>query len=154
MILKNPKIKLVAAYCPKNRVMGKDGKLPWRYKLDLNHFKVQVNNCILIAGPKTTSEVLFLKQPILTWTREQSFEDLLRFAISAAKQASMDIAIVGGAKVFELGLKYADELILTEIQKEYDGDTFFPTVPIDFKLRTEMKYEEEQDLVFKFYERK
>lgn len=141
-------IKLVGAYSKVNRVMGRDGGLPWRYKADLVHFRTSVQGCTLVCGPKTAREVAFLKQPVIVWHRGNSFEDIIK----ASK--TNDIAIVGGAKIFELGLDYATTLILTEIQKEYSGDVYFPEIPSScFKLISEYTHPTECDLVFKTYER-
>lgn len=141
-------IRLVGAYSKVNRVMGSGGRLPWRYPEDLTYFRASVRDCTLVCGPKTAREVAFLQQPIVVWHRHMSFEEITEIA------ESENIAIVGGSKVFELGMNHATVLLLTEIQKEYSGDIYFPEIPLDsFKLINEYTHPTQSDLVFKTYKR-
>lgn len=141
-------IILVGAYSKVNRVMGREGRLPWRYVADLQHFRESVRGCTLVCGPKTAKEVAFLKQPVVVWHRGDTFENIIKSV------KTNDIAIVGGAKIFELGLAHATTLILTEIQKEYSGDIYFPEIPLEhFKLINEYTHPTQSDLVFKTYKR-
>jgi dihydrofolate reductase len=92
---------------------------------------------------------------MVVWYDHVPFTDLMRFAMSAALEKGCDVAIVGGAKVFELGMFWASELILTEIQKDYEGDVFFPEIQEDkFKLVSELYHEDEPELVWKLWRRK
>jgi dihydrofolate reductase len=50
-----------------------------------------------------------------------SFEDALALATDDAR-----VFVIGGAQVYRQALPLADELLLTEVDLEVEGDTFFP----------------------------
>jgi dihydrofolate reductase len=53
--------------------------------------------------------------------RAGSLEEALELLHAAPK-----VFVIGGAEIYEGALHLADELLLTEIDAEYEGDTFFP----------------------------
>ena len=48
-------------------------------------------------------------------------------ALAAAGVAAAKVFVIGGAQLCALALPQADEMVLTEIDAEFDGDVFFPT---------------------------
>lgn len=141
-------IKLVAAYSLPFRVIGKDGKLPWRYPEDLAKFRLEVAGCTLLGGAKTLKEVAFLKLPTIQIHRDTDWNALKELA------KSKDLAIVGGEAVFKEGIKHADLLSLTEILKTYSGDKFFPEIPEYFEWIWAAQSAQAPDLVYKTWRRK
>jgi dihydrofolate reductase len=118
-----------------NRVIGRDGDLPWRLPNDLKHFKQVTMGKPIIMGRKTW-ESLYVK-PLpgrrnIVVTRNAGYEaegaeisDSLESALTLA--AGEDEAmIIGGAELFAASLHTATRLHLTEVHAEIEGDTYFP----------------------------
>lgn len=130
------KIIIIAAVS-KNNVLGNNGKIPWNYKEDMARFKFRTTGNIVIMGRKTfesigkplpdrfnivVSSSLNFKQENLICV--QSLKD----AIDAAEKYSGDIYICGGERIYKEALAYADEIELTLIKNEFEGDAFFPEI--------------------------
>ena len=63
-----------------------------------------------------------------------------------------EIFIIGGASIYKQGIKYADKLYLTLVEKEYpDADTFFPDYP-EFKKVVFVENHNSGNIKFKFIE--
>ena len=123
---------LIAAHDP-NLVIGKDGGMPWHYSEDLKFFKKTTMGCPLIMGRVVFEELN--EKPLpgrenIILSRSKSYNHVktvqsLQEALDSVAQHSR-VFIIGGGNVYEQTIGIADELIITEIKKEYDGDTFFP----------------------------
>lgn len=124
-------ITLVAAHDP-NLVIGKDGGLPWRYPEDLKFFKQTTWGGTIIMGRGVFEELNHIPLPgrrnlVLSTTRK--FDEAETFhSIEDALAAVTDneAFIIGGGTIYRQTIGMADKLIITEIHKNYDGDTFFP----------------------------
>jgi len=77
----------------------------------------------------------------------KSFQKAYRIARDHGEEAF----IIGGASVYEQALPQADRMILTEVKKEVDGDTFFPE--FDREEWNEESREEHEDFDFVTYTR-
>ena len=62
-----------------------------------------------------------------------------------------EIFIIGGKQIYKLALPYADRLYITHVNKDYDGDVFFPEIDFDNYSLTSKK--EVGELTFCIYER-
>jgi dihydrofolate reductase len=127
------RIYLVAAVA-KNGVIGAGGKLPWHLPEDLKHFRKLTLGHPVIMGRRTWES---LGKPLpgrenIVVTRRAGFE-----APGASVAASLAAAIalcagepvafvIGGAELYAAALPLADGLVLTEIGRDYAGDTVFP----------------------------
>lgn len=131
-------ISLIVAIA-KNNVIGLDNDLPWHYPQDLKYFKQMTLNKTVLMGSKTfTSIVNRLSKPLpkrdnIVVTRNKSFaypgvkvvHDLISFLEEPHEE---EIFVIGGKEIYELSLPYADRLYITHIDKEYNGDVFFPKI--------------------------
>ncbi len=131
-------LSMIAAMS-ENRVIGRDGGLPWHLPADLRFFKRTTEGHPVIMGRKTFESMdgPLPKRFNIVITRRANYEAdgavvarTLDEAIEAARDAaggdSDEIFITGGAKIYELGLPIADRMYLTTIHAEVEGDTFFP----------------------------
>lgn len=104
----------------KNYGIGKDGKLPWRVKEDLQHFKECTLGKNLIVGRKTAIGMPPLKgrQVFVVSRSGLSIEDAIA--------RSDNPIIIGGAEVYHYCLDngLVDEIIATQINGEYECDTY------------------------------
>jgi dihydrofolate reductase len=130
------KVTLVAAVA-RGGVIGRDGGIPWRLPDDLAHFKALTTGHAVVMGRRTWDSLPERYRPlpgrrnvVLTrdseWSapgaeRAGSLEDALRLLEGAER-----VFVVGGAEVYAAALPLADELELTEIDLDVDGDTAFP----------------------------
>lgn len=155
-------ITLVAAHDP-NLVIGKDGGLPWRYPEDLKHFKQTTLGHTIIMGRGVFEELNNIPLPgrnniVLSTTR--NYDNVITYnsledALDSLGDDEDEVFIIGGGVLYRQALKIADKLIITEIHKEYEGDTFFPEYRDNIgDVWHETEREEKEALSFVTYKRK
>lgn len=134
------KIVLVAAHA-RNGVIGRDGDMPWRLPSDLKHFKAATLGTPVIMGRKTylsigrplpgranivISRTGFSAEGVETVA---SLDDALELARDRAGETGADrVSVIGGGQIYALAISLADELLLTEVDAEIEGDTIFPAI--------------------------
>ncbi len=125
------KLIIIAAHDP-NLVIGKDGALPWHYSEDLKFFKRTTLGSPIIMGRVVFEELN--EKPLpgrenVVLSRSKTYDHVKTFtSIEEAINHFSDhdkVFIIGGAEIYRQTIDRVDELIITEIKKEYDGDTFF-----------------------------
>jgi dihydrofolate reductase len=117
-----------------NRVIGRDGGLPWRIAADLAHFKQTTVGHTIIMGRKTWESLprALAERRNLVISRQADYraEGAEVFgdfdAALAACEREERVFIVGGAAIYEMALPLADELFVTFVHAEVVGDTEFP----------------------------
>ena len=132
-----------------NRVIGKDGKLPWHLPEDLKHFKALTLGKPVIMGRKTFES---LGKPLpgrdnLVLTRRDlrlylksghtkrlapvhPLMEALHLAKQLARQESQpEIMIIGGGEIYRHMLPHLDRIYLTIVAGAHEGDAFFPLLP-------------------------
>lgn len=154
------KIVLIAAHDP-NLVIGKDGGLPWHYSEDLKFFKKTTMGHPLVMGRVVFEELN--EKPLpgrenIILSRSKNYRHVKTFnsideALDYLAGQNYDrVFIIGGGNVYKQTLERADELIITEIKEEYEGDTFFPEYRNEAgKKWKETWREDHQDLSFVKY---
>jgi len=115
----------------RNRVIGRDGKLPWHISEDLKRFKQLTKGHVVLMGRRTYESlgkplpdrrnVVLSSHPIEGVESYRSLPEALR----ALKDVDT-VFIIGGGEVFRQALPIADGLHLTIVEGEHEGDTFFP----------------------------
>lgn len=130
------KIALVAAMAA-NRVIGKDGDMPWHLPAELQHFKRITLGKPVVMG-RATYESIGRPLPgrtniVLSRQFQQPHTDAQGViwvsspaqAITAAGDTEM-LMVIGGGRIYAEFLPLADMLYLTQINLVTEGDTFFP----------------------------
>ncbi|MFT0533560.1 dihydrofolate reductase [Castellaniella hirudinis] len=132
----SPMIRLVVAYT-ENRVIGRDGGMPWHLPGDLAHFKRSTLGHPIVMGRKTWRS---LGRPLpgrrnLVLTRDAGFSApgaecfaSLDAALASCADAAV-VCVIGGEQIFKLALPLAHAVIATEIHAQIEGDTWFPALP-------------------------
>lgn len=134
-------LTIIVAMTPE-RVIGRQGELPWRLPADLARFKRLTMGHPLIMGRKTFESI---GRPLpgrtsIVLSRDQSFETegvltavCLDNAIElAARSPGCDEAfVVGGGEVYEQALPRADRLLITLVKTHAEGDAWFPVISSD-----------------------
>src|SRR3989344_2149977 len=121
----------------KNRVIGKDNKLPWNIKDDIKLFKELTTDNTVIMGYNTYISLPDNYRPLpnrnnIVLTRKNlKIEGVhvcnnIQDAINVAQRYNKKIFFIGGAQTYKEALPFVNELCISHIKNEYEGDTFFP----------------------------
>ena len=138
------KIALIWAMA-RNRVIGKDNRLPWHLPTDLRNFKAVTLGAPMIMGRRTFESIgrpLPGRANIVLTSTNPVWADsvILVRSMAAAIDEARAIAqrdnlercfVAGGSAVYAAGLPLADELFITTVDGEVEGDTFFPEFDLD-----------------------
>jgi dihydrofolate reductase len=131
------KISMIAAMT-RQRVIGKDQKMPWHLPADLAFFKKTTLGHPIFMGRKTYESIgkPLPKRLNIVITRNQNLQiagcevvTTLEQGISIAREKSAqskEIFITGGSYLYKSFLPQADRLYLTLINADLKGDTYFP----------------------------
>lgn len=124
-----------------NRVIGRDGGLPWHISADLKHFKAVTLGHPIVMGRKTWDSIgrVLPGRRNIVITRNPDFAvdgvDVVRTIDGALELCRDDGAekamIIGGGQIFGDTIRDADLLELTVVHADIEGDTFFPEVAPD-----------------------
>ena len=133
-------ISLVVA-CDANRLIGKKGWMPWNLPEDLKHFRqVTLNKNILMGRktfegigkplPKRKTYVLTRQMIQYPYEEVEVVQDLEKL-IQHFAHSQEELVVCGGAQIYELLLPYVQEMWISAVEGEYEGDTYFPAVDFD-----------------------
>ena len=127
-------------------MIGIKNKLPWHIPEDLKYFYRTTQGKALIMGRKTfeslgkalpnrlnlvlTKNQTFKKEGALVFP---SFELALNYCREAKilEQYGTEIFITGGGEIYKQTLPLMDRLYITRIYKKYEGDAFYPEIPMN-----------------------
>ena len=122
-------INIIVAYA-NGRVIGKDGKIPWRLPDDIQHFKRITSGNIVVMGRKTFESIgrplPCRRNIVLTSSTTLAPPGVEVVHHKDDVLALGDVFIIGGESVYRQFLEVAERLYITEIALEIDGDAFFP----------------------------
>ncbi|TMV47232.1 dihydrofolate reductase [Paenibacillus mesophilus] len=119
----------------RNRVIGRNNKLPWRLPADLAFFKKTTMGHPVIMGRKTYESI---GRPLpgrtnIILTRDPSYSaegcevaHTVEEALLAAEAQSP--FIIGGSEIYALFFPIADRLYVTSIDEQFEGDAHFPEI--------------------------
>ena len=129
-------IALVAAIA-RGGVIGRDNTIPWRLPEDVAYFKALTTGHPVVMGRRTwcslpdrfrplpdRRNVVVTRNP--AWhgegaERAASLGEALQLLSGEAR-----VFVIGCAELYAAALPVADQLLLTEIDADVEGDTFFP----------------------------
>ncbi|HLP69363.1 MAG TPA: dihydrofolate reductase [Rhizobium sp.] len=126
-----------------NGVIGREGDMPWRLSTDLKRFKALTLGKPLVMGRKTFESIgrPLPGRPHVIVSRSAGFRpegvevvETLDAAMARARAIATatgadEICVVGGGEIYRQVLPFIDELHVTHVEAEIEGDTTFP--PID-----------------------
>ena len=145
-------ISIIVAISPNNRAIGKDNKIPWHISEDFKHFKEYTTGKTILMGDNTfyyIGKPLPNRKTIVATIKDFKYDhedvsithDLYK-TLDCYKNSNEELVVCGGAMIYKLSLPYVDKLVISELKKEYDGDTFFPEFKENFKLISVVEKEE------------
>ena len=123
----------------RNGVIGNQGQLPWHLPEDLAHFKRTTLGQPVVMGRVTWESLPEKFRPLpgrsnVVVSRQTSFS-----AAGAQLASSLEAAmalfppaeiiwLIGGAQLYAKGLSLASQIVVTEIDADYEGDAFAPLI--------------------------
>ncbi|MBK3495115.1 dihydrofolate reductase [Viridibacillus sp. YIM B01967] len=146
-------ISFIVAHSEEN-VMGLNNAMPWHLPGDLAYFKRMTMGKPMIMGRKTFESI---GKPLpgrtnIVITRDEQYKHegivivhSLEEALAQAKKESEEIMVIGGEQIFRMALPMADRLYVTKIEKQYEGDTFFPAYGDEWKIVSQSEVIETED---------
>lgn len=151
-----------------NRVIGRDGQLPWHLPSDMQFFKEVTMGNTIVMGRATFEGMgkrLLPKRHTMVVTRQADYdgngaEVIHDVSVLREDGRDEDLYIIGGAVLFEALKDDVDVLYCTKIHAAFEGDTYFPEdFPWDdFVLAKQMDgtrdAENHYDHTFEIYQRK
>jgi dihydrofolate reductase len=154
-------VALVAAVA-RGGVIGRDSGIPWRLPEDMQRFRALTMGHPVVMGRRTWESLPDRFRPlpgrenvVLTrdpdWSargalRAASIEDALRLL-----EGEEMVFVIGGGEIYAAAFPFVDELLLTEIDAEIDGDTYFPAWNRDvFEEVTRERHVTDEGVAFSF----
>lgn len=162
-------IKIIAiAAMDQGRVIGRDNQLPWRVPEDMKRFSQLTTGHAVLMGRKTFDSLptkyrplpnrknivlsrqvdVMLPAEVTVWADAASH--LKQSVLEGVVPMGKHLWVIGGEQIYNLTMPYWDEVYLTVVFGEHDGDAFFPEFESAFRL-----VEEEQgaSCLFRHYVR-
>ena len=151
----------------KNNVIGKENKLLWHLPEDLKKFKELTSGHVIIMGRKTfeslgkvlpdRKHVIFTNNPDFKVNDENVEVVHSMLQIQEYIENEEEDFVIGGTMIYNLLMPYVKKMYVTEIDKEFEGDAFFPKISLDvWKEVSREKGTEDDEMKYDFviYERK
>jgi len=130
-----PRLSAIVAMGP-DRVIGRNGALPWHLPGDLAFFKRTTTGHAILMGRKTYESIgrpLPMRRNIVLtrnpdWPAPKGVGTIHSPADldTLALPDEQTVFVIGGAQIYELFLPRLDELIVTHVFAPHPGDTYFP----------------------------
>ena len=155
--------KIIAIWAQdKSGIIGKNNCLPWHLPKDLKHFKETTLNQAILMGRVTfegMNKRLLPDRETLILTTQSDYQvdgatvvTGVEEVLTWYKAQDKNLYVVGGSQIYKLFEPYVDKLIITQIQADVDGDTYFPR-DFDFSkflLVSSEDYEKDEQNKFDF----
>ncbi len=146
-----------------NRVIGREGAIPWHIPGEQKRFKeITLGHCV-IMGRKTHESIggPLPQRTNVVITRQASYSApgckvsaSLEAALQTCPSGESEAFICGGGWLYREALPLAGRIYLTVLPRVVEGDTYFPEIPAaEFTLREARTVVGPQPYHFFIYER-
>lgn len=122
-----------------NRVIGRDGELPWHLPTDMRFFKETTMGHHIIMGRRNFASfdyrplrgrvnIVLTRDPFFITSSAivlHSLEEALAYAYESGETEAF---IIGGGEIYQQSLPLLEKIYLTEVITEIAGDTYFPEI--------------------------
>ena len=151
--------KIIVAHAP-NRIIGNGIHIPWHIKEEFQHFKRTTLGHTIIMGsttfmsigkPLPNRKTIVINQDPNFDTMGQELCTDLNEVINKYKDSEEVVFICGGASIYRQMLPYVNEMIISVVKKEVEGNIYFPEYENDFEVYEEVEYDE---FIVKYMRRK
>jgi dihydrofolate reductase len=153
----------------RNGVIGYKGAMPWHLPEDLAHFKRITMGCPVIMGRKTWDSLPPQFRPLpgrtnVVITRQTDWRadgaipaNHLLEALSICEHMSIildpspeQVWVIGGGQIYAEALPLAKRIVVTEIDADFEGDTFAPKLGTEWLETTREAHASKSGLPFSF----
>lgn len=152
----------------KNKIIGKDNKIPWHIPEDLKRFKELTTGKTIVMGRKTFESLPFVlpnrKHIILTKNKNFTYNNQnveicydINNIIQKYKNSEEEVFIIGGGEIYKQFLDTSTKLFITEVDINLDGDAFFPKIDYsnwDLIFQSDKNTSNELNYIYKDYIKK
>ena len=127
-------VALVVAHSA-NRVIGRDGGMPWHLPGDLRRFRELTTGHAVVMGRRTYESLPDAFRPLpnrrnVVLTSDPAYRaEGAEVVTDLAAALAGPCFVIGGGETYAQALPHAARVYATEIEAELDGDTFFPALP-------------------------
>jgi dihydrofolate reductase len=130
-------VSLVVAYA-RNRVIGRDGGLPWHLPSDMQHFRELTTGGTVVMGRKTYASIPDKFRPLpgrrnMVLSRDAAYRavgaEVYPSLPAALDACGRDCFVIGGGATYAEALPHAGRVYATEVASDVDGDTVFAPLP-------------------------
>ena len=140
------------------RVIGKEGGLPWHLPDDLKFFKKHTTGHPILMGRKTFESIgrPLPKRENIVLTTDPAWHhhgvETIHHPRDIKDHPLIDqqIFVIGGAQVYEFLMPLMSDLVITHINQSYEGDTYFPEYKNEFP-KSELIWEQEDFTIRRHY---
>jgi len=138
----------------RNRVIGKDNKIPWRLPGEQKWFKEVTMGHPILMGRKTFESIgrplPGRRNLVVTRTGEFAGVDLIHdlnvFDPGPYELDGAEVFVIGGAKVYQALLDRCDMIYATVVKGGYEGDAYFPEFESQFEISETIRETPEFDI--------
>ncbi len=150
-------IRFIVAIDPK-RGMADDDGIPWQGKLptDIKLFREKTKHSVVLMGYGTYvefEEPLSDRKNLIASTRDETLRPGFEVVTNAREFLAgsvEDVWVIGGAGLFTSTLDLADELYVTQLEREFRCTKFFPDFSTAFEKVSESEPMTENGITFRF----
>ncbi len=132
-----------------NRVIGKDGKMPWHIPGEQKIFRALTVGKALVLGRKTHESIgrVLPDRTTIIVTRQRAYDVSGAYVVHSIDEAIRlagtlgldDIVIGGGGELFVQTLPFTDKVYLTIVHAVFEGETTYPVLPSTLFLEKSRK---------------
>ena len=122
----------------KNNIIGKENKLLWTLPADMKRFRELTTGHVIIMGRKTFESLgkILPNRKHVVFTQNPDFKvddenvQIVHSMLEIKEYIDNDEEnfVIGGAMIYSLTMPHVTKMYVTEINKDFDGDTFFPKI--------------------------
>ncbi|CDO02088.1 Dihydrofolate reductase [Oceanobacillus picturae] len=145
----------------RNNLIGENNDLPWHLPKDLRFFKEKTLGNTIIMGRKTFESIgsPLPKRENIVITSGSELEKEVTCISSVdtimewnKKNPEKEYFVIGGGRLFEQVLPFADRMYITLIDEAFQGDTYFPEISYaDWEETSKVKGEKDESNPYDYY---
>ena len=142
-------IKIIVA-TSRNKVIGDSNNLIWYLPADLKRFKEITTGNTIVMGRKTYESI---GKPLpnrrnIVITRDVNYEvdgcEIVNSLEEALMISNQNCFIIGGGEIYKQSMEIADQIYLTLVHEDFEGDNTFPEIGSEWKMVTSQDFEPDE----------
>ena len=154
-------IALIVAFS-RNRVIGNNGIIPWKIKGEQKKFKELTTGNVVIMGRRSYEEIgkPLPNRTTIVISNTKKFSAVNCMTATSLSEAlkmaeGRDVYIAGGSQLYKESIGQVNNMYITLIDKNIEGDTFFPQFnEKDFEIQEDERFEGERPYTYLTYSRR